>query len=89
MATATLKFEKIGDTWAAKFVSQGSCVIEMERAEQSPVSVTGSIGGLADVPIAVFQNPYGANAIFEIDVAEGIEVTVKSTTEVLQAKILS
>ena len=93
MAISTLTFEKIttpsGDKWATKFTSQGSCVIEMERTEQSEISVTASIDGLADVPVASFQNPFGANAIFEIDVAEGIDVTIKSTTEVLRARILS
>lgn len=87
MATSTLTFEKVGGVYAAKFASQGACVIEIERDEQSPVSVSANIDGMAEVPIASFNNPYVSSVIFNLDIPAGINITIKSTTEVVSAKM--
>lgn len=90
--TATLKFEKIttasGDVYAAKFASTGAVVVEIERDKNSLVAVSANLEGMGEVPIDTFDNPYMANAIFEIDLPEGVQVTIKSTTEVKNAKML-
>lgn len=85
----TLNFEKVGDTWMYKFVSEGAVVVEIERNSPSPVAITANLEGMDDVPVASFQNGYEANSIFEIDVPKGVEVTIKSTTEVTAAKMLA
>lgn len=88
-STATLTFDKVGDSWVAAFVSQGACVIELERSTNGLVSVGANLSGMATVPVAQFSNPYKADTIFEVDVPEGVEVTIKSMTEVTNAKMLS
>lgn len=89
MAVATLNFEKVGDVWATKFLSEGSCVIEMERKDKGLVSVLANIDDMEAVVVTNFENPYSANVIFEVDVPEGLEVTVRSATEVTNAKVLA
>lgn len=89
---STLTFEKLttasGNLWAAKFTSQGACVIEMERKSHGLVAITANLEGMAEVPVTNFQNPYGKNVIFEVDVPEGVEITVKSESEVTKAAML-
>lgn len=87
--TAILNFEKTGDVWAAKFTSQGSCVIELERNTQGIVSISANLSGMVEVPVTDFKNGYTPNVIFEVDVPEGVEVTVRSGSEVTQAKMLA
>lgn len=85
MAT-NLNFTKRGDVYQATFESEGACVIELERDKPSPVAVMANLEGMTPVPVATFQNPYTANVIFNINLPEGVEVTIKSTTEVKNAK---
>lgn len=85
----TLTFIKSDDGYIANFTSTGLCVIEMERDKSSLISVRANIEGMESVPMAVFKNEYSANAIFEVNVPSGIEVTIKSATEVANAKMLS
>lgn len=87
--TATLTFEKVGDIWAAKFVSDGPCVIEIEREKSSLIAVTANLDGMVEVPVTNFQNGYTPHVIFEVDVPEGVEVTIKSSSEVKLAKMLA
>lgn len=87
--TTTLTFEQVNGEWVYKFVSQGACVIELERDNASLVTVKANVEGMESVPVASFQNAYVTNAIFEIDLPEGIEVTVTSQTEVKSAKMLA
>lgn len=85
MAT-TLKFNKEGDAYVAKFTSEGACVIQLEREKPSLVAVSANLDGMNPVPVASFQNPYTANAIFNVNLPEGVEVTIKSVSEVKNAK---
>lgn len=87
MATSNLNFTKQDKSYVAKFTSQGTCVIEIERNEQSLIVVNANFDGMKEVPIASFNNPYVTSEIFELDLAEGIEVTIKSGTEVTNAKM--
>lgn len=87
--TTSLTFGKKGDSYVATFSSQGPCVIEMERDKQSLVSVSANLEGMPPIPIGNFQNPYMPSLIFELDLPSGIAVTVKSSTEVRNAKMLT
>lgn len=89
MATSTLTFQKNGGVYVSSFISTGAAVIELERKENAPVSVLAGIDGMPDVPVRGVANPYTANTIFEIDVPVNIRVTVKSGSEVINAKILT
>lgn len=86
---ASLNFNKEGDVYVARFQSEGNTAIHMEREEWGVVSVLASIGGLSPVPIAEFKNGYTPNVIFEVNVPSGIEITIKSQTEVIEAQTLT
>lgn len=88
MAT-TLNFENYGGTWQTKFTSEGACVVEMERKEQGTVAVSINIQGMSPIPVPTkdLANPYDANVIFAIDIPQGLEITIKSATEVLTAQM--
>lgn len=87
MAT-TLTFVKDNDGYSANFTSKGSCVIQIERDKPSLIAVQANLEGMNPVPVTNFQNGYTPNAIFEIDVPAGVDVTIKSSTEVTNAKML-
>lgn len=86
MATA-LNFTKSNGVWVAQFTSGGNTIIEIEREQAGLVSVMANISGMRAVPIAQYDNGYTADAILRINVPAGIEVTVKSATEVTTAQI--
>ena len=85
--TTNLTFTKVNNEWVSTFTSQGACVIELERDVQSPVSVSANIDGMRPIPIASFSNPYVDSVIFSLDIMQGIEVTIKSANEVINAKM--
>lgn len=87
MAT-TLKFNKEGDTYVARFMSEGNIVVQLEREKWGVVSVLASVGGLEPTPIAEFQNGYKPNVIFSLNVPSGVEITIKSQTEVKEVATL-
>lgn len=86
---ATLNFNKEGDLWIAKYTSEGNTVVQMERKERGEISVLANIGTLEPVPVAQFQNGYTPNAIFAINVPAGVNVIVRSQTEVTKAETLT
>lgn len=90
MATiSTLAFTKGTDgSYTARFTSTGPVTVQMERRKQSLVAVRANVPGMDEVPVCSFQNGYGADVIFNLDVPSGLEVSIKSGTEVLSAKIL-
>lgn len=89
MATKTLNFTKDKGIWVAEFTSEGNTIIELEREENGVVSVLANISGMRAVPIGQYSNGYGADAIIRVNVPSGIEVTVKSQSEVKTAKIMT
>lgn len=88
MATTTLNFIEKDGTWQASYISSGLCVVELEREEGGVVSVLANIQGMRAVPVGQYQNGYGADAIISVNVPSGIEVTIKSGSEVKNAKML-
>lgn len=89
MATSTLNFTKDNGIYVAKFTSSGNTIIELEREENGVVSVLANISGMRAVPVGQYNNGYGADAIIRVNVPSGIEVTVKSQSEVKAAKIMT
>lgn len=88
MATSTLNFTKDNGIYVAKFTSQGNTVIELEREESGIVSVLANISGMRAVPVGQYSNGYGADAIIRVNVPSGLEVMVKSQSEVKNAKMV-
>lgn len=88
MASKNLTFTKQDGEWVAK-TSDGPGIVQLARAEQGTVSVSANISGMGAVPIASFKNPYMSDVIFKLEVPSGIEVTIKSATEVVEAKMFT
>lgn len=86
---ATLNFNKEGNDYVARFVSTGNTVVQLEREERGVVSVCAGIGSMDVVPVAQFQNGYTPNVIFAVNVPSGVNVVVKSQTEVKKAETLT
>lgn len=86
---ATLNFNKEGDAYVAKFTSTGNTVVQLEREKAGVVSVACGIGGMDPVPVSQFQNGYTSNVIFAVNVPSGVDVVVKSQTEVKKAETLN
>lgn len=89
MATSTLNFTKDKGVYVAKFTSTGNTIIELEREENGVVSVLANISGMRAVPVGQYNNGYGADAIIRVNVPSGIEVMVKSQSEVKNAKMFT
>lgn len=87
MATKTLNFYEDKGLYLARFTSEGNTVIELEREENGVVSVSANISGMRPVPVGQYNNGYGADAIIRVNVPMGLEVTVKSQSEVKNAKM--
>ena len=89
MATTTLNFIEKDGTWQASYISSGLCVVELEREEGGVVSILANIQGMRAVPVMQHRNGYTSDAILKINVPSGIEVTIKSQTEVKNGKIMT
>lgn len=87
MATKTLNFTKDSGLYVAKFTSEGNTIIELEREENGVVSVLANIEGMRPVSVGQYQNGFGADAIIRVNVPSGLEVVVKSQSEVKNAKM--
>ena len=84
-----LDFQKNGSgEWSTSFVSSGNSVVELERSESGVVTVRASIDGMAEVPVAQFQNGFTHNVIFQVNVPVGVVVTIVSQSEVTKASML-
>lgn len=87
MATTTLNFTPNQGIWEAKFTSEGNTIIELEREENGIVSVLANLSGMRPVAVGQYQNGYGADAIIRVNIPSGVEVTIKSQSEVKNAKM--
>lgn len=88
MATTKLNFRKEENSYIANFTSSGSCVIQMYIDKRCQVSVYANIDGMNPVLLNNIVNPLSEDIIFACDIASGIEVTIKTTMEVKDAKML-
>lgn len=89
MATSNLTFTKNAlNRWACKFSSSGAKnVVQLEKAGCEPVTVYANLTGMAPVAVFTSGRQNTDSVIFEIDMPEGVEVTVESMDEVITAKI--
>lgn len=90
MASNDLVFTKneLG-RYESTFVSSGEKVsIQMERKTEDCYSVLCNVEGMDPVPVYTSGGTARKNVIFTVDVPTGMEVTVVSMSEVVQAKIM-
>lgn len=84
-----LVFTEKDGGYESSLVSQGNpIVVHLVREKNSAVSVTAALGDLPEVAIGAIDNPYSTDEIFSVDVPQGVKITVRSLTEVAQAKVL-
>lgn len=87
MEIEDLKISKEEETWQAKFMSKGDSLLAIEREIQSLVLVYANIKGMKSIFLGSFQNPYGADNTIQLDLPKGLEITIKSKTPILKAKL--
>lgn len=88
MAATDLSFSKNeGNKYVASFVSEGPVTIQVKRQEAGPLNIYANIDGMDAIYVGGY-GPYNssANLIFNVDVPAGVNVSVESFTEVLEAK---
>lgn len=86
MATTQLTFEKIGMQnicTISDYTSGG--VIQVQLKGKAIVSASANIPGMPPAVVGVFENPYGSSVIFSLDIPDGLEVTLKTQSEVVNA----
>lgn len=86
MATE-LTFVKKGSLYVCKLTdySQGN-IVQVELEGTAMVSANVSIGGgMAPACVGIFENPYGHSVVFSLDIPEGLEVTLTTSSQVKKA----
>lgn len=89
MAVTNLTFSKDGDYYVSSFTSAGECVVQIEKDPKAQVSVYANIGGMKPVLLHSIPNPLSDSIIFKLNIASGIDVMIKATAEVTNAKMLT
>lgn len=85
MAT-DIQFLQSDDGWEYSFTSSGPVIVQVEAVSAGRILVYGAINGLSRALVGVINNPYG-NSIFSIDLPNGVEVCIWSSSEATQAKM--
>lgn len=86
MATTELTFEKTGTQYICKipdYTSGG--VIQVQLDGSARVSASANIPGMPPSVVGIFENPYGNSVIFSLDISDGLEVTLKTSSNVIKA----
>lgn len=90
MAATDLSFSKNEENkYVASFASEGPVTIQVKRQEAGSLNIYANIDGMDAIYIGGY-GPYNgsANLIFNVDVPAGVNVSVESFTEVLEAKVV-
>lgn len=89
METTKLKFVKQDGSYVCKIASSEnegiSGVVQITQAERGIVSVLANIPDMEPTVVGILKNPYGESVIFELALPAGVDVTIKSETEVTEA----
>lgn len=89
MNAETLNFVKDGEWHEADFTSAGtSATVQLEQETPSDVCVLAGVPGLNLVPIGTIVNHHLKDLIFEVEVAEGMNVQLRTLSPIVNAKIV-
>lgn len=87
MATTQLTFEKIGTQYICKISDYtAGGVIQVQLDGNARVSASANIPDMPPAVVGIFENPYGKSVIFTLDIPEGLEVTLKTSSTVIAAQ---
>lgn len=90
--TEGLEFTELNGTYVCRLdnsTPNSGGVIQVVQKTRGIVSVSANIPGMPPSVVAVYDNPYGNSVIFQLDLPSGVEVTIKSGTEVERAVWMS
>lgn len=79
-----LTFTKKGSAYVSTLPATKG-VVQVQQATHGIVSVTANLPDMPPTVISVNENPYGDAVILQVDVPDGVVVTIKSSTEVIKA----
>ena len=89
MSTKSLEFTKEKKWSVASFNSPGTpCVVQIQQKEAGDVNVFANAEGMEPTRIGNINNYANPNVIFNVEVPEGLTITVQSFGEVECAKIV-
>lgn len=79
-----IDFTKKGLAYEASFLSSGDVIVQIERVSGGGFSVSTNLTGMS--PVIIHENPLASDRlIFQISVPNGMEVVLRSETEVKTA----
>jgi len=85
-----LDFKQVDGRWEATFASEGRAVMQVERKNPDAiVSVLTNVAGMEPTVVATLVNPYGRCVIAELNIAPGMNVTVRCATDIVAGKLVS
>lgn len=90
METTKLSFTKQeGSSYVCKIASSEeegiSGVVQITQATRGIVSILANIPDMEPTVVGILKNPYGESVIFELALPAGVDITIKSETEVTNA----
>lgn len=86
MATALTFTKNPHDKWEASLISTGDrLAVEVNRKATGSLIVYGHIGSLEPIILQDFGPSAAQDIMFEIDVPEGVEITIVSYPEIADA----
>lgn len=84
-----LNFSENNGVWEAKYTSSGNSVIQVERNKPGSLEILANLTGFQPVMVNKYESFYNSNVFFKVEIPAGIEITIQSETEVMNAKMLS
>lgn len=88
MATNLTFTKNSRNLWVASYSTTGERVaLEIIRVSSGPLIVKGNVGGLNDVTIKDFGPGAPADMLVDVDLPDGVSVSIVSFTEVTSAKV--
>lgn len=85
MATELI-FNKEGSRYIASFTSSGSTTVQIDRESKDYLTVYANIEGMNKV--SIFNATIYEDFIFDVDVPEGVVVTIESGIPVVKAMMI-
>lgn len=84
-----LNFEQANGFWLCKLTGYTpGQVVQLKLAERAPVMVLAAIQGMDPMHLSTVQNLTGDGVMLELALPEGLEVTIRTRSEVVKAKIV-
>lgn len=74
--------------YITEFISSGRTVIHINRITTDELKILAAIDNLPPVTLYKFGNDSATNLIFELCLIPGLRITLKSYSEVLEAKMI-